>query len=138
MVSHIAKSDEERSKIVQIIEKIKQDKGYVSIDQACDDYGISRDTFYSYRRALKESAPASPGPANPGVVTVDPEKWARVQEMANKPRTLGVLDAAAPARISVPISPENYARLQKIAARKAMTMAALCADILDKGIQELS
>jgi len=42
-----------------------------------------------------------------------------------------------PGRISVPVSPENYAKLQKVAARKAMTISAMCANILDDGIKHL-
>lgn len=128
MAAPIAKSDAERRKIIQDVEDLKQAKGYISIDQACSDLGISRDVYYSYRRNLKDSSnePDQTSHAPAGQLA----RTTPAQEIHLEP-------AKAPARISVSISQENYDKLRIIAIRKAMTISSICANILDDGIKKL-
>jgi len=53
MTKAIAKTDDEKRNIIEIVDNLKVSKGYVSIEQACEDYDISKDTYYKYKKDIK-------------------------------------------------------------------------------------
>ncbi len=53
MTAPLAKSFEEKRAIVEKCEDLRTSKGYNSIKQACDELGVSRDTYFKYKKDLE-------------------------------------------------------------------------------------